>query len=88
MLKTGVSFANIPSAVPTLIKPKIRNIYMRDYITGHFSQYTSNLLPNTTLEYIINDPETCICNNILEEVIINLNLSNSFLGFFIGKNFF
>jgi len=41
---------------------------MRDYLNGHFSQYLSKSLPNTTLDYFLNDPTICICNNILEEV--------------------
>lgn len=68
----------MPIANPKLIKPVIGNIYMRDYLSGHFSQYTSPQKPSTRMSISKTDPTMCTCNNILEEAVYKFYVNRDF----------
>ena len=56
---------------------------MRDYLSGYFSKYTSEIKPSTSMRRSNVDPNSCTCNNILEEVKkINWNNYNNIIKLF------
>lgn len=59
---------------------------MRDYSSGHFSQYNSSIVPNTTMNISSINSTTCICNNLLEEVN-NLFKLKAVYNFYVNDNF-